>query len=406
MLSALIKPALCGLLFLSGVANGTAQLRDFDTLWSIVKEQYTLIAVPEIAARWDCVRDTLRPRITSTNAVAVLSEALDALTDGQVFIDDPTVEGWRRVPSGSDMVAEFDSQGRALVREVRARTPAMRMGVRPGDEIIAINGITTATAARAVLPACVAQFKPAAQNWALQRIISGKKGASRAIEFRTLDGRARTLYLAPPHIEKIRSAIRRLPSGVIVVPLTALGEPATLKRLDVTLRRTANARAIILDLREAADDDTNGPHEAAILGKFVARESNYLRVQSPGQSERRLSTQPSGKPAISAPVAVVVGPWTAGAGIRLALGLHTLRAAPVIGGRMSAQSALLARFTLPSSGLQFTLPTQKIRPLDMENIGAFTPIPSQRNDYGTDLVFNEAVRALALPPAVAQESAK
>lgn len=381
-------------------------MHDFDTLWRVVKTQYTLIDSPDISDRWECVRDTLRPRISASNAVGLMNEALDALTDTQVSLDDTAVDAWRRHPSESDIDATFDLQGSAIVREVRARTPAMRMGVRPGDEIVAVNGVAVATATRLALPACVPHTKPAAQNWALQRIISGKKGASRAIEFRTLDGRTRTLYLAPPYIEKSRSAARRLPNGVVIIPLTALSNAATLKRFEATLRRNADARAIILDLRESADDDTQGNQESAFLGRFVAHETAYLHVQASGKPERVLNTQPSSTPTISAPVAVIVGPWTAGAGARLALGLHALRGAPVVGARMSAQSGLLERFTLSGSGLSFNLPTQKIRPHNLGSMDAFTPLPSPRNDYGTDLVFSEALRALALPPATKPESAK
>jgi hypothetical protein len=67
-----LKPALCGLLLLSSVAQANDAVRDFDTLWRTVQERYAYFDDAGIAARWDCVREKLRPRVAAAEKAAVL----------------------------------------------------------------------------------------------------------------------------------------------------------------------------------------------------------------------------------------------------------------------------------------------------------------------------------------------
>jgi C-terminal processing protease CtpA/Prc len=399
LVSAYVKPALCGLFLLSSVARAQDAVHDFDTLWRTVQERYAYFDDAGIAARWDCVRDKLRPRVAAADNASVLpllEEAIESLTDFHAHLNTNNARSWRLVPSGADLRAALNSDGTANITHVRARTPAKRMGVRAGDEIVSINGVNVTEAIRAHLPVCVSAANPAVQNWALQRLISGKRDAPRALALRQADGRERTLYLPAPAVEKTRTAIKKLAGGVVVIPITGLGDSGSVKRFNAQLARNADARALILDLRETADGGNTDIAEP-ILGRFITSSAAYQRVLPRGEAAYDRIVQPSALVTIKQPVAVVVGPWTASMGEGLAIGLNALRAAPVVGGPMAGLRGAVETFTLPVSGWRFSIPTQKLSHVNGTPREEFAPTVAPKNDYGTDLVFNEALRALALP---------
>jgi C-terminal processing protease CtpA/Prc len=399
-----LKPALCGLLLLSSAAQANDAVRDFDTLWRTVQERYAYFDDAGIAARWDCVREKLRPRLAAAEKDAVLpllEEAIESLTDFHAHLNTNNSQSWRLVPSATDLRVALGNDGIAMVTHVRARTPAMRIGVRAGDEIVAVNGVIVTEAIRAHLPVCVNASIPAAQNWALQRLISGKRDAPRALEIKKSDGRVRTLYLSAPQVEKTRTATKKIADDVVVIPITALGDPNTVKRLNAQLARHADARAFILDLRETAEGGNTDVAEP-ILGRFISSSAAYQRVIPRGEPAYDRVVKPSGLSAVTQPIAVVVGPWTASMGEGLAIGLNALRAAPVIGAPMAGLRGAVETFTLPVSGWRFSIPTQKLSHVNGTPREEFAPTATTKNDYGTDLVFSEAIRALALPAKIAE----
>jgi C-terminal processing protease CtpA/Prc len=398
------KPALCGLLLICSVAQANDGVGDFDTLWRTVRERYAYFDAPGIAERWDCVREKLRPRLAvaeKDSVLPLLEEAIESLTDFHAHLNTNTPQSWRLVPSGADLRAALGNDGNATVTHVRPRTPAMRMGVRAGDEIVSVNGVVVAAAIRAHLPTCVSASIPAAQIWALQRLISGKRGAPRALEIKKPDGRVRTLYLSAPEVENVRTATKRLADDVVVIPITALGDINTVKRFNAQLSRHADARAFILDLRETAEGGNTDVAEP-ILARFIARSAPYQRVSPRGESAYDRIVKPSSLATVTQPVAVVVGPWTASMGEGLAIGLNAIRDAPVVGAPMAGLRGAVETFTLPASGWRFSIPTQKLSHVNGTPREEFAPTASTKNDYGTDLVFSEAIRALALPAKIAK----
>ncbi len=373
-----------------------------------MQQRYAYFDASGISERWACVRENLRPRLQNAAKDARLplfEEAIESLSDFHAHFNTHHARSWRLVPSGADLRATLSASGDAVVAHVRPRTPAMRMGLRPGEEIVSVNGVEIAKAIRDHLPICVDASLPAAQNWALQRLIAGKRDTPRAIEIKKRDGRVRTLYLAAPEVEKVRTATKRLADDVVVIPITALNDPASVRRFNAQIARNADARAFILDLRETADGGNTDIAEP-ILGRFISRSAAYQRVLPRGESAYDRIVQPAGLSAITQPVAVVVGPWTASMGEGLAIGLNALRDAPVVGAPMAGLRGAVETFTLPESGWRFSLPTQKLSHVNGTPREDFTPRATSKNDYGTDLVFNEALRALALPAKTGAESAK
>jgi carboxyl-terminal processing protease len=400
------KPALRGLLLSCAVsfATGTmAQaacandaLRDFDFLLDTVEKQYAYFDEEGMAARWQCVRTQFRPeaeRATRETLLPILERALDALTDFHAHMNTNTAASWRLVPSGTDIRARWEGE-RAIVEQVRPRSPAMRMGVRADDEIVRINDIPAAQFVANSAPICVPSALPAAQYWALQRALAGKHDTPRQLTVKRRDDTLRTLWLSAPQVEKLRNSVQKLSDGTVVIPITDLGNPASAKRFAAQLARHRDASAFIIDLRETANGGNTDVAEP-ILGRFIERSAAYQRVIPRDGTPTDRIVLPSGAFTVSQPLAVVVGAWTASMGEGVAIGLNALRGAPIVGAPMAGLRGAVERFTLPASGWQFSLPTQRLNHVNGASREAYVPISANKNEYGTDLIYAAAQRALA-----------
>jgi carboxyl-terminal processing protease len=407
------KPALRGLL-LSCVAGLMAQaahandaLRDFDFLLDTVEKHYVYFDDAGVAERWQCVRTRLRPEAelaTRENLLPILERALDALTDFHAHMNANTAALWRLVPSGTDIRARWEGE-RAIVEQVRPRSPAMRMGVRAEDEIVRINEIPAAQFVANSTPNCVPKTDAGAQYWALQRALAGKHDTPRQLTIRRRDDTLRTLWLSAPQVDKPRNSVQTLSDGTVVIPITDLGNPASAKRFAAQLARHRDASAFIIDLRETANGGNTDVAEP-ILGRFIERSAAYQRVIARNGAGTDRVVTPSGAFTVSQPVAVVVGPWTASMGEGVAIGLNALRGAPIVGAPMAGLRGAVERFTLPASGWQFSLPTQRLSHVNGTPREAYVPISASKNEYGTDLIYTAAQRALAAQRAAGRFIAK
>jgi carboxyl-terminal processing protease len=394
------KPALCGLFFWCiGCVAPTVHadndtLADFDFLWDTVAREY---AYPE-PARWQCVRERLRPqaqRATRETLLPILENAIESLTDFHAHLNANNERSWRLIPSGTDVRAQLEN-GRAIVEAVRARSSAQHAGVRVGDEVISVANVPTAQ----VLATHLAQFPcvdanaATSQHWALQRVLAGTHTAGRALTLKRADGTQRTVWLPAARVDNAKPPLKRLSDGTVVITLTELGDRETVKRFHAQLRRAMNSTALILDLRETANGGNTSVAEP-ILARFVRGEQPYQRVLPRNASAYARTVQGEANlPVFDKPIAVVVGPWTASMGEGMAIGLNATRQAPVVGAPMAGLRGAVESFTLPHSGWRFSIPTAQLAHLNGTAREAFMPIPADRNVYGTALIYEAARRAM------------
>ncbi len=391
-----LKPALCGLLLLCTSAARADGGRVFDALWETVRDRYAYFA--EVQSHWECVRTTLRPQAVAASErgplLEVMERTLETLTDFHSHMNVNSERSWRLVPSGTDLWAEM-VDGQAIVRSVRPRAPAARMGIRPDDEIVSINDVPIVDAVRARTPVCVNASAPHVQRWALQSLLAGRRDQARKLTVRHVDGRVRALWLAPAPTEAPTPRARLREDNVAIIAISELGSAESVRKFDLALERYRHARALIIDLRETA---TGGNTDVAepILGRFIQREAAYQMMRQADGTLRPRTVAPRGPFSYDQPVAVVVGRWTASMGEGMAIGLNALRGAPVIGTPMAGLRASVESFTLPETHWQFNLPTVPLTHVNGTPREQFVPIVPSKSDYGGDAVFATAVRALRL----------
>jgi C-terminal processing protease CtpA/Prc len=395
------SPALCGLFFCAFAAHARANdvLADFDFLWETVEKKYVYLD----AARWQCVRERSRPRAqaaTREDALALFENAIESLTDFHAHLNINNAKSWRLIPSGSDVRARLDDQGRAVVEAVRARSSAASAGIRVGDTVVSVANVPTAQAIDAHLARfpCLDRTQTHVREWALQRLLAGTHAGPRALTLTQVDGMQRNLWLPAPKVDELNTSIKRLPDGTAIITITEVGNDETVTRFHAQLARVMDAPALILDLRETATGGNTSVAEP-ILARFITAESDYQRITPrDGATWNRKVKPDTTRATYDKPIAIVVGRWTASMGEGMAIGLNALRNAPVVGAPMAGLRGGVETFTLPKSGWRFTIPTVKLSHIDGTPRENFKPIEADRNAYGTAMIYEAARRAMSANP--------
>ena len=113
---------------------------DLAALDRFVRDSYAFL--PTTATDWNRVISALMPRARAardhTAWLHLLEEALDALYDGHTQLNTNAPDSWRPVPYG---LWVQPNNGRYVVTAVQRGSLPERTGVRPGDELVAIDGV-------------------------------------------------------------------------------------------------------------------------------------------------------------------------------------------------------------------------------------------------------------------------
>jgi len=171
--SGLIALACCAVVFASAAASAAegadpkqaepalteqqraANVESFDTAWTTIRDKHW---DPKLGGLdWEAVRDEVRPRVAQAQTRAEYLAAMNGMIDrfGQSHfgvvpknlydqLREPAGEGPRDGTPGIDARV---IEGQVLVTKVDRRTPAAKLGVRPGWEILRMGNETEAPAA-------------------------------------------------------------------------------------------------------------------------------------------------------------------------------------------------------------------------------------------------------------------
>ncbi|MCC3156588.1 hypothetical protein LJ737_05020 [Hymenobacter sp. 15J16-1T3B] len=353
-------------------ALAPAQYReDLTFFWQTVHDDYAYFDQKQtdwerVRARYLPQADTLRSRAAQ---VRLLETMLAELYDNHATLGTNRPDSPRLVPSGSDVYAEWDG-ARAVVRDVRPGFGAALVGVQPGTEIVAVDGVPVAEAARAFLPACLKTPDPAARTYALNVLLAGRHNAERRWQLRQGGAEREVRPDQPrPLLEHI-SYPRRLESrrygrtGYIRLH-NSLGDNDLIAAFDSTLDALLDTRALVLDLRDTPSGG-NTTVARAILSRFVSREQYYQQHELVGEERasgvKRKWTElvsPRGR-RYPGRVVVLAGRWTGSMGEGLAIGFDALPQVTVVGTELARLYGAIYFYRLPNSGIGFSLPAEKL----------------------------------------------
>src|SRR3954469_22972775 len=147
-------------------------------------------------------------------------------------------DSWALVPSYADLWIDSRAGGFA-VDAVRPGSPAARAGVRPGDRLVAVGGISTQAAVEAFWTDLGAVPTAMDSAFAARVLAAGRRNAPRRLTFRRGTAPPRTLDLASlyaePHVD--RPPVSAAPQGraLRITINDSLGDQGTIAAFDAAM---------------------------------------------------------------------------------------------------------------------------------------------------------------------------
>lgn len=352
------------------------------------------------------------PAATQRSAyVSLLERALGELFDAHAHLGTHTPASFRLVPSQTDLLARWQGD-QAFIAAVRTNSAAARAGLRPGMEVIAIQGDATRDAVNAIKPKFHATGDAAASHWALQVALAGRHEQRQTrLTIRMGDGTKRQIDFVPGHAEHPAPLSSRAIGTVTYVRVNnSLGQQALVAAFDKALMELQDTRAMVIDLRDTPSGG-NSSVARGILGRLVGQMLPYQRHELVSEFRatgvRRVWDEfvtPRDRIFLK-PVVVLVGPWTGSMGEGLAIGLNATRGAAVLGQPMAKLLGANGEMVLPHSNIAVRVPVEKLFHVDGTPREAALPCAvaaAARDDAAQDA---ELDAALALASSLAESRA-
>ena len=359
---------------------------DFSAFCEFVRDEYAYFDVKK--TDWDAACKFHAPRATAAADrdafIGVLERAMAELYDFHAHLGTNTRQSPRLVPTQSQIVGAW-RDGKAWVEDVRSGSPAKAAGIRPGMQVLAVDGEPIEAAVKRIAPQMLSAPDPAAVAWALQLALAGHRDRD-LVKLTVRDepevrkSRTRELSFAPVSTAQSEAplAARMIGDVGYVRFNNSLGEDALVPAFDAALGQFAQARAVVLDLR---DTPSGGVSSVArgIMGRFVGAVSPYQRHESIAEFRatgmRRIWVEyvAPREPQFKGPVVVLVGHWTGSMGEGIAIGLNATRGAQVLGKPMAHLLGALDQLELPNSKIPVRVPAEKLFHVNGTAREAFMP---------------------------------
>jgi C-terminal processing protease CtpA/Prc len=346
-------------------------VEDFDEFWTQVNENYAYFDQKQ--TDWARVKQVYRPLFEKvqdrSGFVSLLERALEELYDFHCNLNTNLDSSAVLVPTDADLWANFRN-GVATIVDVRKDSPAWKANLRPGAQIISINGVDVATAIAKRIGTCLKKRDSGVDDWALQTLLTGRHNEPiRKLEIK--NGHVRTTVNLPLAHRDFSTLLDSRTLGLdkeigYIRPNNSLGDTDLIAAFDKALDSLKLTRGLVLDLRETPSGG-NSLVARAIIGRFVSRECFYQKHQVPAEEQQfgvRRSwveiVSPRGLFTYKHPVVVLVNHWTGSMGEGIAIGMDAIKRGHVVGVEMARLLGATEGITLPHTRISVHFPTEKL----------------------------------------------
>ncbi|MCS7301760.1 MAG: S41 family peptidase [Fimbriimonadales bacterium] len=337
---------------------------------------------------WNAVRAQYEPKAreakTDAEFYAVLNQMLGELKQSHFGVIPPGAfvaqEAARtRLADGETGLTVQLVEGRPVVTRVRAGSPAARMGIPPGAELLQIDDIEAEQLLERIrerkLPPTEERFEA---YLAFRAFLGGRAGSEVQIRYRDLDGKEHTITLKRESVRgervqigfipeiSVRIESRVLPGNIGYIAFNAFFPPV-MRELPQRLRELANTDGLILDLRENLGGI--GLIAGGVMGHLVQRET-VLGIMRLRDGTFGIVAYPQ-NPQYRKPVVVLIDEFSVSTAEILAAGLQEAKRATIIG-RPTPGKALPSKIVkLPHGGfLQCVMADyETVRKQRLEGVG-------------------------------------
>ncbi|HWT11370.1 MAG TPA: S41 family peptidase [Allosphingosinicella sp.] len=391
------------------------RLRLFDQVWEEIRDRYYDPGFNGVD--WDQVRARYRPRVEAAaddaafNALlrAMVGELRDAHTR---ILSADQVRDRREQRTTTAGVILFEVEGQPAVFEVRANSPAAAAGLRPGQRVLAVDGVPVGAAlARARAEVGPSSSDRAALILSYLRLVAGRADAPLRLSLDARDGGPAEVVLtrralpAAPQFEA-----RLLPSGHAYVRFDRFRAPVA-RRLRAALEAYRDAPGLILDLRSNTGGD--GEEGMRAVAPLLDRPTLVARLATrTGRAPSallglvrlplELSAGAVGRQLYSGPLVILTNPGTASTSEVIAAALQERGRAKVVGTRSCGCALGVLRHRRLSNGAALAisevgLVTGLGRRIEGEGVAPDLAVEPRLADLrdGRDAALEAAVRLLA-----------
>ena len=346
-------------------------LESFDVVWTTINEKHFDTTFSGLD--WEALRDELRPKVaeaaTMAEARSIMRKLIFSLGLSHFNIIPENV--YRNIDGPArkgDLggVAGLETRvlnGRAVVFRVHDGSSAQAAGIRPGWEIVDINGEYIPD----LFPPIMEEFEDnmrldAYLAQAVESRLGGKVGDTVRVKFLNADDTpvVAMLELTEPRGKKIvfgnlppfylRTKTDTLPSGIGYFRFNCFFDPATLMpTLAEAVKGFPDEKGMILDLR--GNPGGIGALAIGVTGWFVSEKNLYLGTLSTPETQLKLIVNPRPQ-SFTGPLAVLIDGLSGSSAEFLSGGLKDLGRARIFGTN-TVGAALPSVFEILPNGDRF-----------------------------------------------------
>ncbi|MEO7365606.1 MAG: S41 family peptidase, partial [Sphingomicrobium sp.] len=308
-------------------------------------------------------------------------------------------------PTSADIFAEKVA-GRFEIIDVRRGSDAAAEGVRPGSQIVSIDGLAPKAAIERVMGRRLADLSPPQIDAGLNIALAGGRHHRRLLVLAAAPGE-RHFDLAPTNAFADTVAARQPLTlehrhGATVIRIeNSLGNNATIKAFAAALGQSNSSSRLVIDLRNKPSGG-NTTVARAILGHFVSREHPY-QVHVVPSEERQFGVPRKFveyvlpiAPRYRGKVVVLGGHWTGSMGEGLMIGFKAIGVATA-GSRLAHLLGALFNEQLEASCARVDLGEEQLFDIHGHPREDFVPdLHEEREEAnaGADPLLDHAIRAL------------
>lgn len=307
---------------------------------------------------------------------------ISTLADPHAITGGSFRDSWALVPSYTDLWIERDGADWRITA-VREASPAEGAGVRPGDRLVSLRGVSVDDAVADFWADLGVTPTPIQTAYAVQVLAAGRRDRARSLGVRTGDDAVRDLVL--PNLysastDRQAIGVRQVEGALVIRFNDSLGDDETVAAFDAAMAAASPGQPVVIDLTDTASGG-NTTVARAVMGWFVDRPTAYQVHNLPSEERetgvpRQWIEQVLPRPGKhhAGPVTVRVGRWTGSMGEGLAIGFDAI-GARVVGDPMAGLLGAVYDYRLDNSGLVVKLPTERLFTVDGLPREAFRPEP-------------------------------
>lgn len=379
--------------------------------WTEVRQELS-----ENYAYWDRIDakrafDAAAPALLAAPDRLKFADRLDTLLllfrDSHVHVSPTSEPAAAWVPSAADLWFASET-GRLVVQDVKGASQAQALGIRPGWELVAIEGRAPRQTVRERFAAIGVTPDDAQTLYAVNALGSGRLKQSRHMTFR-VNGKLKAVTLPPGY-----DSVQRPATPLTVTSFTAPGQPvvtvirinnslgdnALIGAFDAAVAALPSDARIVVDMRDTPSGG-NTTVARAMIGHFVTEPRPYQRHELTYERVKygvprtwieyvapREATRP-------APV-VLAGLWTGSMGEGIVIGMDAAAHAQVVGSPMGQLLGAMIEDELPKACLTISFANEKLWHVDGRPREDFVPealvAPADTAPDGSDAALYEAVK--------------